>query len=744
MIFLNLILAGGLVAVGAPIVIHLLHRSRVEPHDWGAMMFLEELMAERARRLRMQELLLLIVRALIVACLALALMRPAISSPSAGLRSAAVHTSAVVLLDDSYSMNCGRNHTAWDDAREQALKYIDTLQNGDDVSIMFTSSAGKVPQPAALFDHDRVREIIRNAHPRYDKTDMPRAITAALQQLESQHNPRRELVLFSDMQAAGWELNDNSRWSFLSSAVRSARVKPNIILAATPDTRPLNVALTNITTSRQVIDAYSPVAINVTITNQSSTQVNDATVSFVVDGATKANRSVKLAANAQEIITFEHQFGRPGSHYVACNLRCSEDMLDDDNSLSQSLLVIDRLPVLLVDGDRRDGALSSETAYLKLALSPQDGDDPMWRTVIETTVIDTSDLRYTDFSKYRVVVLANVAALPATVVSQIERFVVAGGGLMIALGDRVHPEIYNRDLFRQGAGLLPVALKSMEGESRADRNSASPMRLVSTTKGEKSDGVRLASIVSNAPALDLFRPEKGQDWSRARLRAWFATAAPGEGARVLAQYSNADAALVQKQLGEGKVLLLTTAVDLDWSDLPVHPFYVPLVQNLVFDLASAVIPPRNIPVGQTLTHVAAGTSALKPHVLFSPTAPGTSELDLTKPATLKMQRQGQLSIFNHEETRIPGLYAVSPEGGATDERVYYSIAAERSESVLARLEDEDQQKLQRDLGAHIAKDWDGLAHLLQLDAGSFEISKYMIMAAIFFCFVEVYLTRRWT
>src|SRR5437868_8469760 len=206
MVFLNLLLVGGLAAVSAPIIIHLLHRSKVMPYDWGAMMFLEELMAVRARRLRRQELLLLIVRSMIVACLSLALMRPAVKSPTAGVRSADTHTSAVVLLDDSYSMNVGRNRTAWQDAKESAINYIGTLQNGDDVSIMFVSSAGKVPAPAALYDLDRAREIVRSAKVNYDKTDIPRAVSASLQQLENQHNPRRELVLFSDMQAAGWEL----------------------------------------------------------------------------------------------------------------------------------------------------------------------------------------------------------------------------------------------------------------------------------------------------------------------------------------------------------------------------------------------------------------------------------------------------------------------------------------------------------------------------------------------------------
>ncbi len=741
MVFLNLLLVGGLAAVSAPIIIHLLHRSRVVPYDWGAMMFLEELMAERARRLRMQELLLLFVRAMIVACLSLALMRPAIKSPTAGVRSADTHTSAVVLLDDSYSMNVGRNRTALADAKESALNYINTLQSGDDVSVMFTSTAGKVPAPAALYDLDRARELVRGAKPQYDKMDIPRALTAALQQLENQHNPRRELVLFSDMQAAGWDLADGARWSFIASTVRSARVKPNILLASTSDARPNNLALLSIEPSRQVVDSYTPVTFNITVANEGPEAIRDATVTFIVDNAPKATRAINLAPGAREVVAFEHKFERPGSHYVACKARSSQDMLEDDNELNHSVVVIDRLPVLLVDGDRKDRMLASETDFLRMALSPRDNDDPTWRTVIDTTVVDGTDLRYTDFSKYRVVVLANVAALPASVVSEIERFVVAGGGLMITLGSRVQPEAYNRDLFRQGAGLLPVALRKIEGAapSSLPSDSSNAVRLVSTVGAQKSkepapEPVHLASIVSNVPALDLFRAEKGQDWSRARIFAHFTTAAPGEGVRALATYSNGDAVLLQKQLGEGRVLLFTSTIDTDWTDLPIHPFYVPLMQSLVFDLASAVIPPRNVPIGQTLAYIATGPIALKPHVLYPPKG---------EPIQLKTQRQGQLSVFTHENTRVPGLYAIAPEGAPPEERVFYTVNADRTESILDRISPDDAAKLERDLGAHFAADWSGLARLLNLDAGSFEIAKYLIMAAIMFCFIEIWLTRRW-
>ena len=47
--FLNPLLFGGLAAVAAPILIHLLHRRRVKPMDWGAMQFLLELVAQRVK-----------------------------------------------------------------------------------------------------------------------------------------------------------------------------------------------------------------------------------------------------------------------------------------------------------------------------------------------------------------------------------------------------------------------------------------------------------------------------------------------------------------------------------------------------------------------------------------------------------------------------------------------------------------------------------------------------------------------
>lgn len=728
MVFLNLLLAGGLAAVSAPVIIHLLHKSKVVPHDWGAMMFLEELLAEHARRMRMHEILLLIVRALIVGCLSLALMRPVIKWASAGVRSPSMHSSAVILLDNSYSMNAGRPQTAWKEAQETALRYVGTLQKGDDATVLFTSGAGKGAPPAPLFDLDRVREIIRTAQPRFEKTDMPGAISAALQLLETRHNPQRELIVFSDMQAEGWDLQDGARWSYLSSSVRASRLKPNIVLASVAARTPVNAALTEMTMSRAVVDCYSPVVFNFTIANEGPESMQDVAATFSVDGSPKTAKKVNPPLNGREVLSFDHKFDKPGSHYVACKLRSNQDQLDEDDEVLHSVLVIDRLPVLIVDGDRRSSPLASASGFFRIALSPKDQDDPTWRTVIEPTVVEPSELKYTDISKFKVVALVNVAALPGSVVSDLERFVVAGGGLFLSLGDHIQTEAYNRDLYRQGSGLLPAPLERVQ----SPRKDEGPAVQVSS-KGE--DFVHLGGIVSGAPALDLFRPEKGQDWSKARIRSYALTAslAGKEDVRTLASFSNGAPALIQKKMGEGRVLLLTTSVDSRWSDLPLHPFYVPLMQSLVLDLASAVIPPRNLRVGQALSHVATGEAARKSHTLIAPRM---------EPVALTAQNQGPLAVFTFESTAAPGLYTVAPEGAPADDRVYYTVSPDRRESALKRLKDEDYRKIETEIGAHHADNWSSLARLIGLDAGGYEISQYLIMAAVALCFVEIFLTRR--
>jgi hypothetical protein len=103
--FANLAMLGGVVAAAAPVLLHIAHRQKFRRVDWGAMRFLQDMLARRRRRLAVDNWLLLAIRVAILACLALALARPQwVGINGQGDRIArSGRVAAVICVDDSLS-----------------------------------------------------------------------------------------------------------------------------------------------------------------------------------------------------------------------------------------------------------------------------------------------------------------------------------------------------------------------------------------------------------------------------------------------------------------------------------------------------------------------------------------------------------------------------------------------------------------------------------------------------------------
>src|SRR5258708_9251808 len=106
MTFLNIALLGGVAALAIPIIIHLFHKSRFQIVKWGAMHLLEAVIRTNQRRIRIEQILLLIIRAAIPAILALCMARPVWKGAQKLLGES--RTSTVILLDTSSSIAATR------------------------------------------------------------------------------------------------------------------------------------------------------------------------------------------------------------------------------------------------------------------------------------------------------------------------------------------------------------------------------------------------------------------------------------------------------------------------------------------------------------------------------------------------------------------------------------------------------------------------------------------------------------
>lgn len=110
MTFLSGYLLFGLALAAVPLIIHLLNRRRFELVEWAPMKYLKLTIRSNRRRLRIEQLLLLLLRTLAIALLVIIVARPVLSREASGAwlthRS---RVSRIIVLDDSLAMGYRHN-----------------------------------------------------------------------------------------------------------------------------------------------------------------------------------------------------------------------------------------------------------------------------------------------------------------------------------------------------------------------------------------------------------------------------------------------------------------------------------------------------------------------------------------------------------------------------------------------------------------------------------------------------------
>jgi hypothetical protein len=131
--------------------------------------------------------------------------------------------------------------------------------------------------------------------------------------------------------------------------------------------------------------------------------------------------------------------------------------------------------------------------------------------------------------------------------------------------------------------------------------------------------------------------------------------------------------------------------DADWSNLPLRPFFVPLMQRLVTHLATDAIPPRNLLPGQTIAAAFPEREAGRPMRLRRPDG---------ESVPVKPERVGSRSLVEYADTRLPGVYTLKADP-APD--THFVVQPDAGESELERMSDAELDDLAQKLGASVVR-----------------------------------------
>ena len=328
--------------------------------------------------------------------------------------------------------------------------------------------------------------------------------------------------------------------------------------------------------------------------------------------------------------------------------------------------------MLVVDGDPRTVRTEDETFFLEAALRAGGSG-------VSITTAQPDDVVGAGLASYSAVFLANVAKPTDELAAALVRYVEHGGGVFISVGDRVDADTWNA----RCKALLPQPLGLKRTASAAPGGGGGEGETVDLRPAE-----RLAPLDRRHPLLAGF-PAKGDGLTSARFSEFMLLEpVPDAPARaVVLRYENGAPALVASDVGRGRVLLLTTTVDREWTDLPIRPGFLPLMQEAVRYLAGA--PGSDsisaLTVGQR-REIALGNDDRRVEVV----KPDGQSLWLT-PEGRAPESHGRREV-TFAETDEPGLYRVraSRTDGTVAERASdnFVVNVDPSESDPARLADD--------------------------------------------------------
>ncbi len=699
--FLNPALLWGAALVGVPLIIYLINRQHYQRRVWAAMEFLLRALKKNRRRLRLENLLLLLIRMAVLFLLGLAMARPFLRSTSIAVVSEK-EENWIFAIDTSYSMGFRDGpRSLFDRARESMAGMLqDLVKTRDRVAIMTLDA-----EPRLFFGPERVTESNR---PEILKAagdiglgtrsvDLARSFLL-VKEVAGRFDPggetgptsSKKVIVFSDFQRRDWLSSDGSpRDPAVLALAKEIAGGGGSFHFGDLTASDRNLSILDLSVSPEVISRDVWVQFRVTVRNWSREDFEAVQLKLSIDGHEEMGIVFRVGAGetyTSPLIPF--RFEEPGYHSVTAELR--SDGLMADNRRHLALRVREGARILLVDGEPGAGPRYRETLFLRAALAPAEresaGAGEGRLTPYRPEVRTEDDLAETNPRDFVLVVLANVSDLPERFAESLEAYVRDGGALMGFLGKNVEAAYYNQRLWKDGGGLLPGRLDGIRGDGRtsyhfvpADRES--PLaRYFSEERREVTS--LLQEVVEFTKFYSLALPEESAARVPASALVPASVLAPASArAQVSFRYSDPEnsPAVVDASFGRGRVLWFTSTADAEWNELPKWPDFVALLYQAVPYLVRHGETRINLQVGEAYREIFEAADYAQEVMVTPPEwsagdpggvglAGGGSSGAVPRLMT-KVEGENRF-LLTHEETMAPGIYELSflRPGGKPPER----------------------------------------------------------------------------
>ncbi len=283
--FLNPFLLWGVALASIPIIVHLLHKRRYQEVEWAAMRFLMQAAQKNSRRIRLEQLLLLVVRILILMFLVFALAQPFFESLQKK-QSTDQPTLRVIVIDTSYSMGQRNGQFVMlDKAKSIANQIVETTRPGDALQLVRISESfpqAIVQQPA--YKTEQILKEIEQLLLTEEQGDISATLQTITEMTQKKEKlPHTEIYFVSDFQRESWLPASSAQQQRIRNQMQKLAESANLVLIDLGHSSHSNLAVTNLTTQEQLLSTRHPILLQATIRNDGDLKIIDTKVELYIE-----------------------------------------------------------------------------------------------------------------------------------------------------------------------------------------------------------------------------------------------------------------------------------------------------------------------------------------------------------------------------------------------------------------------------------------------------------------------------
>jgi len=543
MIFLNPAVLFGLLAASIPVLIHLFNLRKLKKIEFSTLRFLKELQKNKIRKIKLKQWLLLALRIMIILLLVTAFARPTLEGISIGGTTSAAKTTALFILDDTFSMSVVDQDGSYFNQAKQTIKNILTqFEEGDEAALILVSS-----QPTGInltTNLSKLENELSELKISYITNKLNNALVKAAQVISASENFNKEIYLMTDFQKGKLAAEENLEDL---GGILKENVKMYSFNFSGKEV--YNIALSELKVNTSIFEKNKPVSFSVNVNNYSNQPADNTIVSLYIDGERSAQQTVNIQPAATQTINMEAPVNAAG--YVDVFVEIEEDDVLHDNKRFTSIFIPEKISILLLYNNPED------LKYVHLALSSSYSSENF-----AITSKRISQLKGLPLNNYNVIFLIG-SDVPSGL-NKLNEFLINGGGMVVFPGSVANLLGFNNMLSSLG---LPSASQLIKVDK--------------TGQSFEFEKVEFEHTIFK----DIFLDETKTEIESPQIFSYYRIQTEGKGKNIISLVDGSSF-MSEYSISEGKVFLFNSSPVNSWSDFTLKSIFAPLINKSVFYLSS--------------------------------------------------------------------------------------------------------------------------------------------------------------